>query len=810
MKLLFIAFLIVFLPIGLLAQTKPKTIAGTIKDTKNEWVIGATVKLLKASDSTLVKGEIANENGFFQFKNLQNGTYLLSVTAVAYKLYKSVHLIIDDNQTNIVLPVIILLPAKNTELKEVVVTAKRSLIEQDIDRTIVNVESMISAATSNTLEVLEKTPGIQVDNNGNISLNGRSGVLVLIDGRSTYMSGQDLAAYLKSLPGGMLDKIELIDNPPAKYEAAGVGVVNIRLKKNRSLGLTGNVSSSYSQGVTARTYQVINLNYNKKKLNWFGNIGYNTDANYVDDYYDRKLFTTERNLKSQVLLQNNFDYKSHGIATRAGLDYTLSPKTIIGFQVNLQTRPRQMRYDFESKSYDAALVLNAINTGISNSNFDWNTKGTNLNFQHKLNDKGRELSADLNYINYESVGNQQFKNFANANPTDAFRYDLRNDIAIYNLKADYVHPLKNKAMFEAGIKSSVVNNDNDSRYSDTKNNQMTSDFSKSNHFIYHENINSAYLNTRKSWKRLSVQAGLRLENTILKGNLLANEYVKESTFTQNFTNLFPTFFFNYKLDSLGKNSLGISFAKRINRPNYEQFNPFLVFRDKFSYTQGNPELHPQYMYRLELRYQYKQILTMGLSYNRAHDFVFQTVEAKDTIFITRPANIGQGRMFLLNTNIMLNPQKWWMMNVNLQTAYLTLKGIAYTETFDSSIPVYKINVNNQFTFSKEWSAELSGYYSSKDLNAQTTVQSRYRLLAAVQKKVLKNKGLLKFTFEDILHSWIQLENSFAIKQSTQYHRNESDTQRIGLAFSYRFGNETFARKRRHNDNAAEDEKGRVN
>lgn len=255
-----------------------KSITGTVRDIKNEAIPGATIKLLKATDSTLLKGELSNENGKFQLNNLIDGTYVLAITAIGHKPYRSVTLSIDDAHKNIVLPIIVLLPAKDVALKEVVVTAKRPLLERDIDKTIVNVDAMISAASSNTLEVLEKTPGITVSNDGDISLNGKSGVLVLIDGRATYMSGADLAIYLKSLPGGLLDKIELMDNPPAKYDATGSAVINIRLKKNRVGGFTGNISEGYSQGVYGKNNGAINLNYLYKKLNLFTNVGYNIET----------------------------------------------------------------------------------------------------------------------------------------------------------------------------------------------------------------------------------------------------------------------------------------------------------------------------------------------------------------------------------------------------------------------------------------------------------------------------------------------------------------------------------------------------
>lgn len=808
-----LSFLLLLTSLQAMTQ-KTKSISGTVKDARNEVLVDASVKLLKPTDSTFAKGESTNNNGKFQFNNLQDGNYLLVISSVGHKKFTSSQITIDETHHTIVLPVIFLTLNGNNQLKEVVVNSKRPLIEQDIDKTIVNVEAMISAATSNTLEVLEKTPGVTVDINGSITLNGKQGVLVLIDGRATHMSGQDLASYLKSLPGGMLDKLELMDNPPSKYDAGGGAIINIKLKKNRDLGITGNINSSYSQGITARTYNVLNLNYNRRKYNWFGNIGYSTDGQKTMDFYDRQFFNPGNDLYSRVFLDNTSWYSSRGITSRLGLDFTVSEKTILGFQVNLQTRPRNDKSLFESRSFDPGMDLDSTNTGTSRSDGDWLNTGVNLNFLQKLSKPGRELSGDLNYIRYKSEGDQFFSNYvempgAAKNNSGAFRYDINSGITIYNAKVDYVHPLKNKASLEAGLKSSIVENDNDSRYYNTISSGDVPEDSRSNHFIYDENVNSAYLSVRKNWKRIGGQLGLRAENTRLKGNQVGNSMVPHSESTQNFTDVFPTVYISYKLDSANKHTLTGSLARRINRPNYQQFNPFLVFRDNYTYSSGNPDLKPNYQFRYELRYQYKQLLTLGLSYGHMVNLLMPSTEAIGNIFINRPYNLGEGSLLIFSTNVNTRPAKWWMLNVNIQVGHLQAKGTVYSQNLNPSFYSYRFNFMNQFTFKKGWSAELTGNASGKDLNQQSISKARARLNTAIQKKLFKDKASLKLTYEDMFHLWKSVENSIGIKQATFYRRGEFDSQRVGISFSYRFGNETFARKRRHADNAAEGEKSRA-
>jgi hypothetical protein len=331
------------------AQETAKTITGVVKDAQHGLMPGATVSLLRA-DATLIRGTATDADGKFAFKNLKNGTFRIGVSSVGNHPYVSIPVVIDEGHAHVAFPVIVLMPA-TTVLGEVVTVAKRPLLVQDLDKTTVHVDAMIGSAGSNALEVLEKTPGVTVGTDGAISLNGSGEVLVLIDNRPTYLSRQDLAGYLKSLPGGSLDKIELMTNPPTRYDAAGSAIINIRLKKNRLPGLTGNAAVGYSQGVTSRSNNAVNLNYKRGKLNASGNLGYHKDGNYAQDAYDRRFYGEDNTLRSSAGLRNHYTHTSRGIAARLGLDYAASPRTTYGFSIHFGDRPRQDRLDYTSLSY---------------------------------------------------------------------------------------------------------------------------------------------------------------------------------------------------------------------------------------------------------------------------------------------------------------------------------------------------------------------------------------------------------------------------------------------------------------------------
>ncbi|WP_454803552.1 TonB-dependent receptor domain-containing protein [Mucilaginibacter phyllosphaerae] len=811
MKAILFTLLIIIIWFDCMAQQNIGAIKTTIKDFHSAGIPGATVRIYKVGDSIAVKAGSSDINGQITFGNLDYGNYFLKVSALGKKDYQGP--IIQLNNSNLMLPPIVLTPAKSIGLAEVVVSAKRPLIETEIDRTIVNVSAMISSASSNSLEVLEKTPGVTINSNGEITLNGRSGVMVLIDGRQTYMSAQSLANYLKSLPGGVLDKIELMENPPAKYDAAGNAIINLKLKKNRVGGFTGSFQTGYSQGRYAKNNNSLYINYNHAKLNFFGNFSYNLEKAYLSDDYDRYFYNSLSELKSRILLDNNTISRLNGSNAIIGLDYNISEYTTYGAQINFNKTNQKNNYDYYNQTLNP-FMLDSTGSGSTFIKDEGRNWSTNVNYTHKFGKSGREITMDANYLNYDSKNKQSLDNFTytpfgETLSNRRYFYNVPSLIHVYNAKADYVHPLKGKAKLEVGIKTSFVNNDNIADYYTITNQVATIDTNQSNHFKYSENINAAYINVQKSWRYLGIQAGLRAENTHAEGRQLGNAAVTETRFTKNYTQLFPSLFINYKLDTTGKQFFNFSISRRINRPNYQLLNPFIFIRDQFSYTSGNPLLTPQYQYRYEVKYQYRQALRLGLSYNRFTDVIFRTTSVTDNIFTTKPQNIGKGFMYILNIGSSLSPYTWWNFNLDMQIARMGLNGQVDGVTLNPRNSVVRGGTQNQFMISKRLSAEVFAYYISSDLNGQAYTQAMFRTNAAVQLKILDGKGSIRLNVDDIFHSWVYHNYSVDLKQANYTQVTESDTRRFGLGFTYRFGNELFKRKRKYDSNGLDDEKGRL-
>ena len=812
--LLLLVLTALILPASSFAQSTAKKISGIIQDAGSLPVPAVSVQLLHAADSTPIKGAVTDDQGKFEFKKLNNGTYLLVATGLGYKKYTSIALTIDNQHTSIRLPAIILQRAGANALAAVAVTAKKALVEEQLDRTVVNVDAMIGNAGSNALDVLAKSPGVTVGTDGTISLNA-NGTTVLIDGRPTYLSTADLAAYLRSVPAGVLDKIELMTNPPARYDASGATVINIRLKKNRAAGFTGNLSTGWNQGAYGRSNDALNLNYHNGKVTLFSNLGYSLYKNYSDEDYRRYFYNDNGSPNNAVLMDTRYKTTSNAWNGKLGMDYAASSNTTFGIVLTGNTRPSNDRLDYISHSYDGSMKLDSTGQGYTSGSYHWKSIGSNLNFQHRFGTGGREINADLDYINYNSKGDKYSPNavtLPDGTPASEldFRYASPSDIHIYSAKTDYSHPLKGHAKLEAGAKYSYVNTDIATDYFDVSGNISLPDYGQTDHFIYREHIAAAYVSLGKEWKRLSAQVGLRVENTRSQGRQLGNAVIKDSSFSRNYTDPFPTAFFNYKLDSAGNHVLVLRYGRRINRPGYQQLNPFLIYHDKYSYSSGNPYLKPCYNYHIELTWRYKQYLSIGAHYDHVDGIIFSTTAAEGDLFITRPDNIAHGHILFMVANLSLSPAKWWNFNFNSRWGNLVNKSTINSVYVDKSIIVGGAELFNQFRFKKGWSAEAQVFYRSRILSAQNVTSAICFANAAVQKNIWKDKASLRLTLEDIFHSRKNHDQTTDIPHAAAFHTYIEDSQRIGLAFNYRFGRETNSRKRRRDNTGADEEQGRVN
>lgn len=703
---------------------------------------------------------------------------------------------------------------KDSTLSTITVTSQRKPVERKADRTIINVDAFISNTGSNALEVLEKSPGVQVDNNETISLKGKAGVVIYIDDKPTYLSGADLAGYLKSLPASMLDKIEIMTTPPAKYDAAGnAGVINIKTKKSRVKGFDGNFILSHRQGIYADTRTTLNFNYCRNKLNFFSNLVFSEGQNFNDLTIEREYYTAAGSPLSSFD-QNSFIkrwYKSY--TGRVGMDYSVNKKATIGVMFTGVYRPSVERRKNKGTFYNAGGDPDSLITARNSEREKFSNGGINLNFRYKPDSTDRELSMNADYIRYSMGNDQLYKNAsfdASSNPktNDILAGNLPSSINIFSFKTDYVHPLSASLKMETGLKTSYIRTDNDAQYFTTVNNVTLPDYEKTNHFIYDENINAAYINFSKELQRFTLQAGLRAEHTLSKGYQTGNLMKPDSSFRRSYVNVFPTVFALYKLDSTGSSSVSFSYSRRIGRPYYADLNPFISPLDKFTYYAGNPFLQPEFTHHFEVGYNYKNKISTSVFYDHVKDEMNEMIELSGNTFISRTGNIGKKNVAGISADATVNIKKWWTLLPYAEYIYVHTRSKVYTESVNTKAGFWSANITSQFRISKTWSAELFGRYRSDIVDGQFRGVAVSQVNASVQKKIMKDKGSVKLNMVDLFYTRINQGYISSLKNGKGYYHNPNDSRALILAFTYNFSKGAKANTGRNNT-GAENETNRV-
>ena len=810
-KLLLLCFALATFSLLTSAQTKTGKISGSVIDGSQKTIEASTITLLRAKDSSVAKISAADKNGKFEFEKVADGKYFVLISAVGHQKGYSEVFEITQEKNSITLHTIELVP-QTKALEAVTVTAKKPLVEQRIDRTIINVEAAITNVGSTALEVLEKSPGISVDKDGNISLKGKDGVMILIDGRPTQLGGADLANMLRSMSANQLDQIEIMTNPPAKYDAAGnAGIINIKTKKNRQLGYNGSTNLGYSQGRYPKFNEGLNLNYHVNKVNLFTNLSHNYNLNY-------NVLTIQRNFRDKTTkeLLSYFDQvakmrnESNSFNGKLGLDYFASKNTTFGIVVTGFSSDRNNNNRNVTDIFSSAGSLNSQTRAFSTGKQDWKNFSTNLNFRQALDTSGSELTSDLDYISYDSRNhtsmiNSYFDDSGNSiNKADTLLGALPQNIKIYSGKLDYLKPLKKGARFEAGIKSSIVKTDNNAVYDSIQYGGIAHDYNRSNHFIYEENINAAYVNLNKPInKKWGAQLGLRVENTNAKGNQVTTGEI----FNRHYTQLFPTAYIQYTKDK--NNSFVLNYGRRIRRPDYQSLNPFINFLDRYTYQQGNPNLKPQFSHNIELSHTYKGMLTTTLNYSRTTDIIQMVIEqneAKNETFV-KQANIAKQRQFGIAINASHPITKWWKSNIYVNAFNNKFEGIVNNTFVTIDATTLTLNGSEQFQFAKKWSAEISGFLRTPGLESVIQTKTFGMISMGLSKQVMKNKGTVRLNVRDVFKTQnFRGESKYSNIDAAFQERRDSRV--VNLGFTYRFSKGKINQRKRSNG-SANDEQSRV-
>lgn len=685
-----------------------------------------------------------------------------------------------------------LLPFQRQELKAVSVTAKKKLVEQKIDRMVVNIDAMMSAAGTSALEVLEKTPGVQVDKDGNISLKGRQGVMVMLDGRPTYLSGAELANLLRGMEASQLEQIEIMTNPPARYDAAGnTGVINIKTRKNKASGFNGSITMGATQGRYFRTNESISLNYGSTKFSVFGNYSFGTGDHFNNLDIFRRYINDDLSTRGEIEQSSSMKMYRTNNNLKLGADYRITQKTTVGIVFTGASNPTRTSGSNTSYLKDASSRVDSIIEARSRMKDHWKNGGLNINVRHKYDTTARELTADIDLIAYDVTSIQRFNNISYdpqliKQGEDILNGELPMRINIYSAKTDYVLPVGKTIKIESGLKSSYVVTDSKANYFLEDNGSSTPDYSKTNFFRYRENINAGYVTVHKKInEKLEVQAGMRFENTNYNGLQHGNPTRPDSSFRDTYNNIFPTAFLQYKAGK--EHSFGLSTGRRIDRPQYQDLNPFLFFIDRYTYGSGNPYLRPQFTNNVELSHTFRGFLTTTLNYGYTRNLITETfTQNGEYATIQSTGNLGKRQNAGISVNANFPVATWLRSNLYANYNYNILEGVINDEPIDITAGNFFMNMSNQFEFGKGWTGELSGWYRMKGIEGQIVTYPMGELNTAIAKKLWEGKGSVKLSVRDIFYT-NPPRGDIRFKTTEAKFRATWDSRAATLTFTYRFG-----------------------
>ncbi len=781
------------------------SINGTLKSDKDNPVYYANVILFSVSDSAIVDLQYSDSKGLFTFDEVQAGEYWLECRYIGYPDLVVKNIIVDDAS------VIELGQLKFDEptnaLDEVIVSAKKPMLEMKPDKIVLNVEGSITSSASDAFTLLRKAPGVVIDNNDNILMLGKGGVQIFIDGKPSPLSGQDLAVYLKSISSEEIESIEIITHPSAKYEAEGnAGIINIRLRRDKKLGTSGSINLSAAKGIKTSQSSSLRLTNRSKKLNTFGSLSYyNNDGNNPFSLY---------RVQSGFIFDQSAEGNSSnkGLNYRLGTDLLINSKHTLGFLVtgsdrnggNIQNSETYILMD-GSSIIDSILVAQTLN--------DWDRNNNTYNFNYKFdNSAGRSFNIDLDYGNYSNDRIEDQPNtYYSANKSEIlqtknFATESSNNIKIVTLKLDYEQELLGGKL-GTGIKLSKVLTKNTFNFYNVFNGTKELDITRSNAFIYDERVNAAYLSYSRTIGAFDYNVGLRVEHTTSTGDLESMLPQDNEKVERDYLDFFPSFGLSYKLND--KNSFQLSYSRRLNRPSYVDLNPFRQRLDELTFEQGNPFLSPEYASSIQLSHSWNYKLTTSISYSHTSDLIARLTDSEEEkfAFITWK-NIADQYTYTLNLSAPLPITSWW-------NSYTSVSGLRAQNKADFGegktidLTAYTFNVYSQHNFNLpgNYSVELSGWYNSPSIwEGNFKSSAMYSIDFGIQKSLINDRLNMKLSVSDVFKSqnW-RGETTFG----SQYilAKGSWDSRRVKLSASYSFGNSKV--KSRQRNTGLESEKDRI-
>ncbi|HEY5408507.1 MAG TPA: outer membrane beta-barrel family protein [Ginsengibacter sp.] len=801
------SFVFFFLYQNLFAQSE---IHGIIKDANEKPIQFANVLLLKSTDSLLVKGMISDAAGKYMFQNIKTGNYIISVsfTGREQKFTSLIEITPEKKEVNMQTTY---LESSAVQLSAVKVDAKKPMFEQKIDRMVINVKNSITNAGGTALDVLEKSPGVTVDRQNNaIAINGKNGVVVMINGKITYMPMDALVQLLAGISAGNIEKIELITTPPAKYDAEGnAGYINIVLLNNPNRGANGSYFLTAGYGNKELGAAGINFNYRTTKINLYGNYNFN---------YDHVIQTgggfTQLTKSGNIIANTSFSNRDavrqvHNV--RIGLDYQLDSSTIIGALISGYDNNWKMTANNGASIKQNGVLDTTINT-IDKEINHWQNIMTNLNFQHTFK-PGQVLFFDANYIYYKDNNPNTYSNiYYQGSGEYLYNENIRSGkvtpINIKVLSSDYTTPLGKKISMEAGAKVSLSKFTNDVSVENLQGGEWHTDSTLSANYLLKENIGAAYTSfTMEVNSKITVKAGLRYEYT--SSNLGTTQTA--NIVNRKYGQLFPTFYISKKIND--DNSMNFSYSRRITRPTFNDLAPFTIFFDPKTFFTGNPALQPAIANSLQASYIFKNYI-VSLSYTHEDNTIesFQTdrIDTVSNVVYLSAKNFKYEQYVTASFSLPFTITKWWSIQNNINFDWRQLNTVYNNTAVQLALYDYNINSTQRFTLPKDFSIELTGFYSSASYFGSGKLKPLYQVDAGLQKKFSNKKDILRFAANDIFNSGSNYRFVEEIPIEGTILRGSLNFGMVAykLTYTHNFGNKSL-RGKRDRSTGAEDELNRV-
>lgn len=772
-----------------------------------EPVFSATILLVQLPDSQVASGGLSEEAGTFRLQNLKAGRYLLKIRRIDLGEQTLPDLNLAENQ---VLDLGTLkMEAQARNLKEVQVLGKKPVFERTEDRMVFHVDQLISATGSNALEMLRKSPGVVVDKDQQIMLNGRTGPRIYINGKPSYLSVADLAAFLSSLPASDLESIEIIENPSARFDASGkAGIINLILKRDKTLGTNGSSNFTYTQGQYFPKFETgSRFNHRTKHFTVFAGYTNNTYRNWSYNNFYRTQNELGYDQRSEE------DSRRQGQYYRAGMDWLPDSRQILGVLVwggyteNRTTNTSRTRI-LNAGNQDWTESLWSDNKGLSFRN----NLNANLNYQWK-DTSGRQFNADLDYGRFSNNSrlyqpnrylqpNGEFvreSNFANHAPSL---------VEVKTFKADWEQRFS-FGKINLGGKIAMVETDNDFSFFNVNQGIYAKDSGRSNHFIYLENVNALYGTWARKWSsKWNTQFGIRMEQTNSKGDLKGNAGQGDEVVERSYLDFFPSLTLNFQPSK--SQSYSFQYSRRIDRPGYQDLNPFEYKLDELTYSKGNPFLRPQYTHSFSLGLTLFQFLNQNISYSTTQGFFGQitdTIERTKAFITTR--NIANEQVLAYNLSSPIPIRSWWNGFLNVGVQRLSYQA-DFGEGKEISFNTYTWNayMQHSFTLMKDLSAEVAGGYNAPGVWGGTfRSRATGNLDLAIKWKTMAQKMTLTLAFNDVFwtQQWGGINQFGGIRVEA---RGGWESRQLRFSMLYTFGNQQVAGARNRKTGALQ-EAGRV-